>query len=217
MDFAVARRMMVDGQVLTRDVFDPDLLAAMLAVPRERFVPPAQGALAYLDRNLPLTADGSRCLLQPMVLARLLQAADITATDHVLDVGCGTGYSSALLARLAGSVVALEEDKDLAAFARRVLRELAPQVEVVEGLLKTGWPAAGPYDAIVLNGAAEIIPEPLFAQLKDGGRLVGIEGEGPATKARIYRSIRGEISGRSITEAAAPLLPGFARPPEFVF
>ena len=217
MDFAVTRRMMVDGQVLTRDVFDPDLLAAMLAVPRERFVPPAQGALAYLDRNLPLTADGSRCLLQPMVLARLLQAADITATDHVLDVGCGTGYSSALLARLAGSVVALEEDKDLAAFARRVLRELAPEVEVVEGLLKTGWPAAGPYDVIVLNGAAEIIPEPLFAQLKDGGRLVGIEGEGPATKARIYCSIRGEISGRSITEAAAPLLPGFARPPEFVF
>jgi protein-L-isoaspartate(D-aspartate) O-methyltransferase len=217
MDFAVARRMMVDGQVLTRDVFDPDLLAAMLEVPRERFVPPAQVALAYLDRNLPLTADGSRCLLQPMVLARLLQAADITTTDHVLDVGCGTGYSSALLARLAGSVVALEEDKDLAGFARRVLRELAPQVEVVEGLLKTGWPAAGPYDVIVLNGAAEIIPEPLFAQLKDGGRLVGIEGEGPATQARIYCSIRGEISGRSITEAAAPLLPGFARPPEFVF
>ena len=217
MDFAVARRMMVDGQVLTRDVFDPDLLAAMLEVPRERFVLPAQAALAYLDRNLPLTADGSRCLLQPMVLARLLQAADITATDHVLDVGCGTGYSSALLARLAGSVVALEEDKDLATFARRVLRELAPQVEVVEGLLKTGWPAAGSYDAIVLNGAAEIIPEPLFAQLKDGGRLVGIEGEGPATQARIYCSIRGEISGRSITEAAAPLLPGFARPPEFVF
>ena len=217
MDFAVVRRMMVDGQVLTRDVFDPDLLAAMLEVPRERFVPPAQVALAYLDRNLPLTADGSRCLLQPMVLARLLQAADITATDHVLDVGCGTGYSSALLARLASSVVALEEDKDLATFARRVLRELAPQVEVVEGLLKTGWPAAGPYDVIVLNGAAEIIPEPLFAQLKDGGRLVGIEGEGPATQARIYCSIRGEISGRSITEAAAPLLPGFARPPEFVF
>jgi protein-L-isoaspartate(D-aspartate) O-methyltransferase len=217
MDFAVARRMMVDGQVLTRDVFDPDLLAAMLEVPRERFVPPAQVALAYLDRNLPLTADGSRCLLQPMVLARLLQAADITTTDHVLDVGCGTGYSSALLARLAGSVVALEEDKDLAGFARRALRELAPQVEVVEGLLKTGWPAAGPYDVIVLNGAAEIIPEPLFAQLKDGGRLVGIEGEGPATQARIYCSIRGEISGRSITEAAAPLLPGFARPPEFVF
>ena len=217
MDFAVARRMMVDGQVLTRDVFDPDLLAAMLEVPRERFVPPAQAALAYLDRNLPLTADGSRCLLKPMVLARLLQAADITATDHVLDVGCGTGYSSALLARLAGSVVALEEDKDLATFARRVLRELASQVEVVEGLLKTGWPAAGPYDAIVLNGAAEIIPKPLFAQLKDGGRLVGIEGEGPATQARIYCSIRGEISGRSITEAAAPLLPGFARPPEFVF
>jgi protein-L-isoaspartate(D-aspartate) O-methyltransferase len=217
MDFALARRMMVDGQILTRDVFDTDLLAAMLEVPRERFVPPDQAGLAYLDRNLPLTADGSRCLLQPMVLARLLQAADITATDHVFDVGCGTGYSSALLARLAGSVVALEEDKDLATFARRVLAELAPHVEVVQGPLKGGWPSAGPYDVIVLNGAAEVIPPPLFAQLKDGGRLVGIEGEAPATKARIYRSIRGEISGLEITEAAAPLLPGFARPPAFVF
>jgi len=114
-------------------------------------------------------------------------------------------------------VVALEEDKDLATFARRVLAELAPHVEVVQGPLKAGWPPAGPYDVIVLNGAAEVIPQPLFAQLKDGGRLVGIEGEAPATKARIYRLIRGEISGRQITEAAAPLLPGFARPPAFVF
>ena len=217
MDFALARRMMVDGQILTRDVFDTDLLAAMLEVPRERFVPANQAGLAYLDRNLPLTADGSRCLLQPMVLARLVQAADITATDRVLDVGCGTGYSSALLARLAGSVVALEEDKDLASFARRVLAELAPHVEVVQGPLKAGWPSAGPYDVIVLNGATEVIPQPLFAQLKEGGRLVGIGGKAPATKARIYRSIRGDISDREITEAAAPLLPGFARPPAFVF
>jgi len=217
MDFALARRMMVDGQILTRDVFDTDLLAAMLEVPRERFVPGNQAGLAYLDRNLPLTADGSRCLLQPMVLARLVQAADITATDRVLDVGCGTGYSSALLARLAGSVVALEEDKDLASFARRVLAELAPHVEVVQGPLKAGWPSAGPYDVIVLNGATEVIPQPLFAQLKEGGRLVGIGGKAPATKARIYRSIRGDISDREITEAAAPLLPGFARPPAFVF
>ncbi|PWT93281.1 MAG: protein-L-isoaspartate O-methyltransferase [Proteobacteria bacterium] len=217
MDFALARRMMVEGQIRTRDVFDPELLAAMLEVPRERFVPPDQAPLAYLDRNIPVTADRTRCLLQPMVLARLLLAADATATDRVLDVGCATGYSSALLARLAGSVIALEQDPNLAAFARRVLGELAPQVAIVEGPLNAGWPPQAPYDVILLNGAADLIPQALFDQLKDGGRLVGIIGGGAAAKARIYQSVRGEISGRSIIEAAAPLLPGFAKPPEFVF
>jgi protein-L-isoaspartate(D-aspartate) O-methyltransferase len=217
MDFAVARRMMVDGQILTRDVFDTNLLAAMMELPRERFVPPAQAAVAYLDRDLPVTADGSRCLLQPMVLARLLQAADITANDHVLDVGCATGYTSAVLARVANSVVALEQEAGLAAFARRVLSEFAPPVKVVEGPLKVGWPELAPYDVIVLDGAAEVIAPALFAQLKDGGRLVGIEGTGPASRAMVYRSVRGEISGRPVIEAGGPLLPGFAKPPMFVF
>ncbi len=217
MDFAVARLMMVEGQVRTRDVFDSNLLAAMLATPRERFVPPPQAAIAYVDRNVPVTTDGARCLLQPMVLARLLQAADIGAGDHVLDLGCATGYSSAILARLAQTVVALEQDSDLAVFARRVLGELAPGVKVVEGPLHAGWPALGPYDVIVVNGAAEIIPQAVFGQLKDGGRLVGIVGMEPATKAMVYRSVRGEISGRAIVEASGPLLPGFAKPPMFVF
>jgi protein-L-isoaspartate(D-aspartate) O-methyltransferase len=217
MDFAVARRMMVDGQILTRDVFDTNLLAAMMELPRERFVPPAQAAVAYLDRDLPVTADGSRCLLQPMVLARLLQAADITASDHVLDVGCSTGYTSAVLARVANSVVALEQEAELAAFARRVLSEFAPPVKVVEGPLKAGWPELAPYDVIVLDGAAQVIAPALFAQLKDGGRLVGIEGTGPASRAMVYRSVRGEISGRAVIEAGGPLLPGFAKPPMFVF
>jgi protein-L-isoaspartate(D-aspartate) O-methyltransferase len=217
MDFAVARRMMVDGQILTRDVFDPNLLAVMLEVPRERFVPAAQASVAYVDRNVPVTADGSRCLLQPMVLARLVQAADISDGDHVLDVGCATGYSSAILARLAQTVVALEQDADLAAFARRALGELAPQVKVVEGSLTAGWPSLGPYDVILLDGAAEVIPQALFNQLKDGGRLVGIVGNGPASRAMIYWSVWGEISGRPIIEAGGPLLPGFAKPPMFVF
>jgi protein-L-isoaspartate(D-aspartate) O-methyltransferase len=217
MDFAVARRMMVDGQILTRDVFDSNLLGAMLEVPRERFVPPSQAALAYVDRDVPVTADGSRSLLRPMVLARLIQAADITDSDHVLDLGCATGYSSALLARLARSVVALEQNADLAGFARRVLGELAPKVDVVEGPLTAGWPPFGPYDAILLDGAAEVIPESLFGQLKDGGRFVGIVGNGHATKARIYRSVRGEISGRPLMDASGRLLPGFAKPPAFVF
>jgi protein-L-isoaspartate(D-aspartate) O-methyltransferase len=217
MDFALARRMMVDGQVRTRDVFDTNLLAAMAEIPRERFVPPDQAALAYLDRNIPLTAQGSRCLLQPMVLAHLLQAADIAEDEHVLDVGCGTGYTAALLARLAGTVVALEEDRTLAASARRALEELAPQVKVVEGPLQGGWPDRGPYDVIVVEGAAEVIPPSMFGQLKDGGRLVTIDGVRPGAKAAVYCSVKGEVGFRLLIEAAAPLLPGFAKPPAFVF
>jgi protein-L-isoaspartate(D-aspartate) O-methyltransferase len=217
MDFALARRMMVDGQVRTRDVFDTDLLAAMAEIPRERFVPPEQAALAYLDRNIPLTAQGPRCLLQPMVLAHLLQAADIAEDGHVLDVGCATGYTAALLARLAGTVVALEEDRALAASARRALGELAPQVKVVEGPLQAGWPDLGSYDVIVVGGAAEVIPPALFGQLKDGGRLVTIDGVRPGAKAAVYCSVKGEVGFRLLIEAAAPLLPGFAKPPAFVF
>jgi protein-L-isoaspartate(D-aspartate) O-methyltransferase len=217
MDFALARRMMVDGQVRTRDVFDTNLLAAMAEVPRERFVPPEQTGLAYVDRNLPLTANGARYLLQPMVLAQLLQAADIDEGDHVLDVGCGTGYTAAVVARMAQTVVALEEDRDLATTARRLLGELAPQVKVVDGPLAAGWPAMAPYDVIILEGAAEVIPPALFDQLKDGGRLVAVSGPQPGAKATVYRSVKGEISCRPIIEAAAPLLPGFAKPPAFVF
>jgi protein-L-isoaspartate(D-aspartate) O-methyltransferase len=217
MDFALARRMMVDGQVRTRDVFDTNLLTAMAEIPRERFMPPEQVALAYVDRNVPLTAQGSRCLLQPMVLAHLLQAADITGDEHVLDVGCGTGYTAAVVARLAGTVVALEEDRTLAATARRLLGELAPQVKVVEGPLVAGWPELGPYDVIVIEGAVEVIPSALFAQLKDGGRLVTIDGVRPGAKAAVYCSVQGDVSCRLLIEAAAPLLPGFAKPPAFVF
>jgi len=217
MDFALARRMMVDGQVRTRDVFDTNLLAAMAEIPRERFVPPEQAALAYLDRNIPLTAQGSRCLLQPMVLAHLLQAADIAEGEHVLDVGCATGYTAAVLARLAGTVVALEEDSALVASARRALGEFAPQVKVVEGPLQAGWPDLSPYDVIVLEGAAEVIPAAVFRQLKDGGRLVTIDGVRPGAKAAVYYSVTGDVSVRPLIEAAAPLLPGFAKPPAFVF
>jgi protein-L-isoaspartate(D-aspartate) O-methyltransferase len=217
MDFVLARRMMVDGQVRTRDVFDTNLLAAMGEVPRERFVPPEQAGLAYLDRNVPLTAQPSRCLLQPMVLAHLLQAADIAQDEHVLDVGCATGYTAAVVARVAGTVVALEEDRMLAATARRVLGELAPQVKVVGGPLQAGWPELAPYDVIVIEGAVEVIPPALFGQLKDGGRLVTIDGVRPGAKAAVYCSVKGDVSCRPLIEAAAPLLPGFAKPPAFVF
>jgi protein-L-isoaspartate(D-aspartate) O-methyltransferase len=221
-DFAAARRMMVDGQVRTSDVTDPGLISAMLDVPRERFVPPEKADLAYLDRDLAVADQGyghaPRCLLKPMVFAKLVQAAEIDESDHVLDVGCAAGYSAAVLARLARSVVALEEEASLANRATELLASLgATNVSVVNGPLSQGWPGRAPYDVIVLNGASGIIPHGLCKQLKDGGRLVGVFGDSRAGKAMLYLSDHGEVSGRPVFDAAAPLLPGFAEPRAFVF
>ncbi len=221
-DFAAARRIMVDSQVRTSDVTDLRVIAAMLDVPRERFLPVGQADLAYLDFDAPVTSaergQPARRLLKPMVLAKLLQAAEIADGDHVLDVGCATGYSSAVLARLASSVVALEQDAALAELARGNLGALGlNQVQVVSGALAEGWPPQGPYDVILLNGASEVVPKALLQQLKPGGRLVGVLGRGPAGKAMLYCSIGGECGGRPIFDAAAPLLPGFTAPLAFVF
>jgi len=215
-DTARARRMMVDGQVRTVDVTNLDLIAAMLAVPRERFVPPSLAEQAYLDSDIAI-AEG-RALLKPMVLAKLIQAARVGSDDRVLDVGCGTGYSSAVLARLAGSVIALEEDAALARQAKEALAATgAAGVTVVTGPLVEGWPAAAPYDLILLNGATEIMPEALGRQLKPSGQLACIFGHAPSGKAMIYRLGEGRLLGRPIFDAAAPLLPGFVAPPAFVF
>jgi protein-L-isoaspartate(D-aspartate) O-methyltransferase len=218
MDFAAARRMMVDGQVRTYDVTDLRLLAAMLEVPRERFVPAAALDFAYSDRAVPLDRAGTRCLLKPMVLAKLLQAAELGAQDRVLDVGCGTGYSAAVIGTLTASVVALEQNADLAHWARAALSDVGSgNVSVVTDILAAGWPAGAPYDVIVLEGACEDPPAALCRQLKDGGRLVCVLGRGPAGKAMLYRKVGGDVSGWPIFDAAAPLLPGFERAAEFVF
>lgn len=215
-DSAVARRMMVDGQVRTADVHNPDLIAAMLEVPRERFVPSALADQAYVDTDLEVAK--GRFMLKPMVIAKLIQAAHVQADDCVLDVGCGLGYASAVLARLVRSVVALEEDPGLAAAARRALAASgAANVEVVNGKLTDGWPAGAPYDFILLNGATEILPETLGGQLKPSGRLACILGRAPPAKAMIFRLIEGHVVGRPIFDAAAAVLPGFAAPPRFVF
>jgi protein-L-isoaspartate(D-aspartate) O-methyltransferase len=215
-DFAAARRMMVDCQVRTSDVTDLRLIAAMLAVPRERFAPNASAELAYLDADLPVAA--GRGLVKPMVLAKLLQAAEIREAERVLVVGCATGYSAAVIARLAGTVVALEQDPGLAQLATSNLQALgASNTTVVSGPLVEGWSAAAPYDVILLDGAAEEVPQGLLRQLHDGGRLLGVVGRPPLSKAMLFHSTGGESSSRLVFDATAPALPGFAKPPAFVF
>jgi protein-L-isoaspartate(D-aspartate) O-methyltransferase len=216
LDSAAARRLMVDGQVRTADVHNPDLLEAMLTIPRERFVPPSMAEQAYVDSDIEIAP--GRMLLKPMVLAKLIEAAGVREDDHVLDVGCGFGYSSAVLARLAGSVVALEENATLASKAKETLAATsATRVIVAVGALAAGWPAAAPYDLIFLNGATEIVPDMLGAQLKLSGRLACILGRSPPAKAMIYRLAEGRLVGRPAFDATAPVLPGFVAPPAFVF
>ncbi len=221
-DFAAARRMMVDGQIRTNDVTDPRLLAALFDIPREAFVPRAMRGLAYLDLDLSVTegTDGKapRRMLKPMTLAKLIQALSPVDSDRVLDVGCATGYSSALLARLAASVVALDADAGLTALAKSSLSEAGIRnVEVVTGSLGGGAPAKAPFDVILMEGAVEFVPQTLLDQLAEGGRLGCVQGAGPAAKAEIYSKNRGEISARPIFDAAAPLLPGFQKAVAFVF
>ena len=213
-DFTTARRHMVDGQVRTADVTDLRILAAMSEIPRERFVPAACAGLAYADLDVPV--GGGRRLLKPMVLAKLVQTLELGEAWRVLDVGCATGYGAAVLARVTGEVIALEEEPTLLQAAQTALLSI-PNATTVRGSLTAGWPQAAPYDAILLEGAVEQVPQALFAQLKHGGRLGCIFGSGPAAKAMLYRRSGDDIGERAIFDATAAALPGFTQPPEFVF
>jgi len=221
-DAAQQRTTMVESQILTSDVTDRRLLRAMGEVPRERFVPAPLAALAYMDEAVPLStpADGGaqRWLMAPRVLAKLLQLAEIGEGDRVLDVGTGTGYSAAVLAPLAKTVIALESDGRLAAQARQNLAALAAaNVTLVEGSLPDGCATEAPYDAIVLEGSVSAPPASLLDQLKDGGRLVAVIRKDGLGKATIWRRLGRSLDQWTAFDADAPPLPGFEPAPAFVF
>jgi protein-L-isoaspartate(D-aspartate) O-methyltransferase len=218
--FSTARQKMVDGQVRPSDVTDSRILDAMLAVPREAFVPQSQRALAYLDLDLDISegASAKRFLIKPLVIAKMLQAADIKDTDNVLVAGCATGYTAALVARLAGRVTATESDPAVAAKAGDVLAQLGlGNVTFRAAAAAEGDPASGPYDLIVLDGATEIAPDRLYGQLRDGGRLVGVFATTKPPRAMIVTHSHGDFGNRALFDASVPVLPGLERLPAFVF
>ncbi|MGZ5876721.1 MAG: protein-L-isoaspartate O-methyltransferase family protein [Bradyrhizobium sp.] len=218
--FATARQKMVDGQVRPNDVTDIRILDAMLAVPREALVPAAQRALAYLDLDLDVSEGGAakRFLIKPQVLAKMLQAAEIKDTDKVLVAGSVPGYAAAVVARLAGQVVATESDPAQVAKANGVLAQLGlANVTFKAAGPADGDPANGPFDVIVLDGATEIVPERLYGQLKDGGRLVGVFATTKPPRATIVTRSHGDFGNRTLFDASVPVLPGLERLPAFVF
>jgi protein-L-isoaspartate(D-aspartate) O-methyltransferase len=214
-DYAVRRRTMVDTQVRPSDVTKYPIIEAMLAVPRELFVPAGRREAAYIGENLPIAP--GRVLLEPRTLAKMLDALDIRDGELVLDLGAGLGYGPAVLSRLAAAVVAVEEDRAMAADAEAALVEAgADNVAVVHAPLAEGAAKHGPYDVIVLEGAVEQVPEAILAQLKDGGRIGCIFSEGPLGVCRIGYGSGGRVSWRDVFHASAPVLPGFARQADFV-
>jgi protein-L-isoaspartate(D-aspartate) O-methyltransferase len=219
-DFSTARQKMVDGQVRPSDVTDLRIIDAMIAVPRELFVPEGRRALAYLDLDLEVSESAvpKRFLIKPAVVAKMLQAADIKSTDSVLVVGCATGYSAALVAKLAGRVTATESDPSLAAKAADLLATLGGSSVTVRNMAAAeGEPSNAPYDVIFLEGATEIIPEGLYQQLRDGGRLVGIFAMSQPQRAVIVTHSHDDFGSRALFDTTAPVLPGFQRVPAFVF
>lgn len=211
---------MVDGQVRTSDVTDIKLLDAMVALPRENFVPADKRALAYLDLDLDVTDGGSvrRFLVKAALTAKLLQAAELKPTDNVLVVGAATGYAAALAAALVATVTATESNSALCAKGRETLSGLGlGKVAFMTAEAAAGAPASAPFDVILLNGATEIMPDTLCSQLRDGGRLLGVFAIERPSRAMLVTRSHGDFGHRTLFDAAAPVLPGFERVPAFVF
>ena len=234
-DFDMRRILMVETQLRPNEVTDRRLLAAMRALPRELFVPESLQGLAYMDEDIRVlrARDGApaRYLLSPMVQAQLLQLAEVTPGERVLDVGCATGYSTAVLLGLGAKAVGLEPEPKLVAAAKRNLKATNPEItklaadagisaEVVAGDLTLGHAAGAPYDAIIVEGSVPHVPDALLSQLREGGRLVTVRTRRPNMrqgKAYLFVRVEGEARGTAQFDAGAPPLPGFAPAPAFAF
>lgn len=215
-DFESARKNMLEGQIRTNDVSDKNLQAVMLDVPRERFVQKTRQSLAYSDTNIEI-AEG-RYLMRPRAFSKLMQAARIAPGSVALVIGCATGYSAAVLGKLAESVIALESDEALATSATATLGELEiDNVAVVSGPLTNGLAEQGPYDVIFVDGAIAERSQKIESQLADGGRLVAIVQSGPVGRATVVTRDRDSFVAVEHFDASVPLLPGFEQVSEFVF
>lgn len=221
LDYAQARRTMVDCQLRPFDITDRAVLAVFGDVPRERFVPEDRRSLAYMDQNVGVADRGDpsgRIMLAPMVFARLVQALGIETGDRVLDVGSGRGYGSAILAELGAKVVALESSQDLSRSAAETLASLGlSDIAAVHGPLAAGAPDHGPFDAVVINGAVEAAPDGLLAQLAPDGKLACLQRDGRACRAVVYVRSANAVGSRILFDATAPVLDEFKPAPEFVF
>ncbi|MGM4980815.1 MULTISPECIES: protein-L-isoaspartate O-methyltransferase family protein [Rhizobium] len=222
MDFEAARVKMVENQIRTTDVTSHSVLNAFFAVPRENFVPEKSKLLAYVDCDIEIApaaaGKAARFLMEASPLAKLLQLGVITKEDKVLDVGCGTGYVSAILSLIADKVVALEADEDLAAQAKANLAALGyDNVTVVTGDLEKGHAGSAPFNVIFVDGSVEQVPQALLDQLGEDGRLIAVLGYGHAARATVFMRERGAFSENVFFNASIKPLPGFAKAKEFVF
>lgn len=216
-DYAAARLNMVEGQIRPNKVIDRRIIDAMETLPRELFVPQRLMGLAYVDEDLPL--DNGRWLMEPMVLARLVQAAEIQGDEAALTIGASAGYAVAVIAHLAETSVGVESDSELVEKAGALMGKLALDTAVVvEGSLTEGYPNHGPFDVILINGGVSEVPQALFDQLSEGGRLVTVERKaGQPGQAMLYKKVNGYIGHTPLFDANTPWLTGFEPKPSFQF
>lgn len=217
-DFAQARQNMVDGQLRPNRVTNPAILDAVSSLPRELFLPEGLRHVAYIDDDIPLP--GGRAMMEPLVVCRMVQAADPKPTDVALDIGCGTGYTTALLSKLATTVFGIDSDPALVQQATANLAALSFDNSVIAARsMAEGWAEHQPYDVIVIGGGAvEVVPQALLDQLAEAGRLVAVVTGGRAIgTVRLYQKIGGAVSSRPLFDAGCRPLPGFAKPQTFVF